>query len=324
MSIENGDNITFHRVKKPRLIILIRHGESASNKDKTVNEYISNHTVPLTKEGWKQAHSAGAALLKVLNLDNRDLANKISEKYTLPESKCRTLPLESYGPICNNKDENIVFYTSPYKRTRETLKGVLNVLDEYNELNCNVRPCEGGSYQPYGKQKYAEWPMGTQSSGDYKNDISSFTVTQKAADKTYVKYRIKDEPRIREQDFGNYQDINSMQDVLKKRASYGHFFFRFPQGESAADVYDRVASFQETMFRHFEERQSKKLRDVIVLVTHGIFLRVFLMKWFRWTYEEFESFTNVPNGCMIVMELDEQLDRYILRTKLPKWTNCEE
>lgn len=47
------------------------------------------------------------------------------------------------------------------------------------------------------------------------------------------------------------------------------------------------------------------------------------MKWFRWTYEEFESFTNVPNGSLMVMELDEKLNKYVLRTVLPKWSDLE-
>ncbi|EDO16665.1 hypothetical protein Kpol_1052p12, partial [Vanderwaltozyma polyspora DSM 70294] len=138
-------------------------------------------------------------------------------------------------------------------------------------------------------------------------------------EKSYICYRVKDDPRIREQDFGNFQEVRSMQDVMEKRQTYGHFFFRFPQGESAADVYDRVASFQETLFRYFERDIKRKPRDVVVLVTHGIYSRVFLMKWFRWTYEEFESFVNVPNGSMIVMELDESIDRYVLKTELPRW-----
>ena len=44
---------------------------------------------------------------------------------------------------------------------------------------------------------------------------------------------------MREQDFGNLQD-DRMPVTKKLRNAYGRFFFRFPDGESAADVYDRV------------------------------------------------------------------------------------
>ncbi|CCK71521.1 acid phosphatase DET1 KNAG_0H01080 [Huiozyma naganishii CBS 8797] len=306
--------------EKPRLIVLIRHGESESNINKSINEYIPNQSVSLTKRGWTQAHNAGVQLLKVLNLENPGIVQELAEMYGTEEPGiCQGLPLEGYERLDNHKDTNVIFYTSPYRRTRETLRGVLDVIDGYNLRNSNVKNCEGGAYNPTGCQKFATWPEGEQTSGEYKNDTITHNWTSKDPTKSFVHYRVKDEPRIREQDFGNYQDISSMQDVLKKRSAYGHFFFRFPQGESAADVYDRVASFQETLFRHFEQKKTNKLRDIMVLVTHGIYARVFLMKWFRWTYEEFESFTNVPNGCVIVMELDETTGKYMLRTRLPKW-----
>lgn len=313
---------------KPRLIILIRHGESESNIDKAINSYVPNQHIALTEKGWIQAHNAGVQLLRMLNVEDEKIVEELADKYEIKDDKiCKGLPLVGYERLNKNKDLNIVFYTSPYRRTRETLKGVLNVIDDYNLKNSNVKNCPDGSFQPQGKQKYAIWPYGHQTNGEYKNDNTNHNFSEMKPNKDYIRYRVKDEPRIREQDFGNYQQVSSMKDVLAKRATYGHFFFRFPQGESAADVYDRVASFQETLFRHFEERQSKKLRDVIVLVTHGIYARVFLMKWFRWTFEEFESFTNIPNGSIIMMELDEKTDQYVLRTELNKWGNsppCEE
>ncbi|CCC67633.1 hypothetical protein NCAS_0A10750 [Naumovozyma castellii] len=305
------------RGHKPRLIILIRHGESESNKDKKINEVVPNHLIPLTDNGWEQARNAGVELLKVLNTDNDDLVEELEKKYGGKSAEqCKLLPLKHYKPLKKTLDKNIVFYTSPYRRTRETLKGILDVFDEYNHLNSGVRVCDDHAYKPCGKQKLAFWPCVP--SGQYENNSKTHDFETKET-KEYLQYRVRDEPRIREQDFGNFQEVSSMQDVMSKRATYGHFFFRFPEGESAADVYDRVASFQETLFRHFEERYTRKARDVIVLVTHGIYSRVFLMKWFRWTYEEFESFTNVPNGSMMVMELDESVDGYVLRTVLPKW-----
>ncbi|CCH62861.1 hypothetical protein TBLA_0I02030 [Henningerozyma blattae CBS 6284] len=301
---------------RPRLIILVRHGESESNKDKSINEHIPNHLIALTDQGWAQAKQAGAQLLKVLNLENEKLREELDEKYRLPDESRKLLPLHDYKQLNKTLDENIVFYTSPYRRTRETLKGILDVIDEYNLKNAGVHACQ--SYQPCGKQKHAVWPTPFPS-GVYENNEHTHCLQKKDKTKTYVQYRVKDDPRIREQDFGNFQEITSMQDVMEKRQTYGHFFFRFPQGESAADVYDRVASFQETLFRSFYRSSTKKPRDVVVLVTHGIYSRVFLMKWFRWTYEEYESFINVPNGSLMVMELDEANDRYMLRTELPKW-----
>lgn len=307
---------------RPRLIVLIRHGESESNRDKTINEVTPNHLISLTPYGKKQANYAGVRLLQLLNLDNDDIISALDKKYALDGSH-KSLELKDYHPKKDTKDTNIIFYTSPYKRTRQTLKGVLDVIDEYNELTNGIHMCEDLRYNPSGKQKHAVWPNDLENSGVYENDESTHCTDGPEESAKYLRYRIIDEPRLREQDFGNYQEVSSMQDVMKKRKTYGHFFFRFPEGESAADVYDRVASFQDTLYRHFQFKSRSTGRDVVVLVTHGIYSRVFLMKWFRWTYEEFESFTNVPNGSLMVMELDETLNKYILRTVLPKWSTLE-
>lgn len=136
-----------------------------------------------------------------------------------------------------------------------------------------------------------------------------------------VDYRISEEARMREQDFGNFQSTpEEMEKIWEQRAHYGHFFFRIPHGESAADVYDRVASFNETLFRQFS---LDPFPNVLVLVTHGIWARVFLMKWFRWSYEEFESLRNIPHCQYLVMK--QQPDgKYSLKTPLKTWDDLPE
>lgn len=132
-----------------------------------------------------------------------------------------------------------------------------------------------------------------------------------------VEYTISEEPRMREQDFGNFQSTpEEMEKIWEERAHYGHFFYRIPHGESAADVYDRVASFNETLFRQF---QQDDFPNILVLVTHGIWARVFLMKWFRWTYEEFESLRNIPHCQYLIMKQDTNTGKYALKTPLMTW-----
>lgn len=317
------DENSHQRGNKPRLIVLIRHGESESNLDKAVNEKIPNHLIPLTSLGWKEAHNAGVELLKVLNLDkhSEEVIKRLEEKYIVEGDRRTMLKTSPCTRVNKSRDTSIVFYTSPYRRTKETLKGILNVVDEFNELNVGIKVHPEQKYEPCCKRKHAFWPRDINTpTGIYENNITMPQVPiSENIDGCYLQYKVKNDPRIREQDFGNYQNVDSMNDVMKERKNYGHFFYRFPQGESAADVYDRVASFQESLFRKFERRTSNNPKDIVVLVTHGIYARIFLMKWFRWTYEEYESFTNVPNGSMMVMELNEASDRYILRTEIPKW-----
>ncbi|CAI5477244.1 unnamed protein product [Closterium sp. Yama58-4] len=60
---------------------------------------------------------------------------------------------------------------------------------------------------------------------------------------------VREEPRLREQDFGNFQVQERMRQIKDMRQRFGRFFYRFPEGESSADVYDRVTVY--TVQRRF-------------------------------------------------------------------------
>ena len=220
---------------RPRLILLLRHGESESNCDKNVNRYTANHKVRLTTKGMEQAERAG---------------NELSEMIS--------------------SNENIAFYTSPYLRTRETTAGVLRGLKNTG-WNGNVN--------------------------------------------------IIEEPRLREQDFGNFQGSEQERKQLwTERAKYGHFFYRLPQGESAADVYDRCSSFNETLWRRIN---SDNCPPIVILVTHGLAARVWLQRWFRWSVELFEDLQNVNNCQWIVLRKGNSGNSgegYILETPLRRFS----
>ena len=119
---------------------------------------------------------------------------------------------------------------------------------------------------------------------------------------------VREELRIREQDFGNFQDA-TMRELKRERLGFGRFFYRFPNGESAADVYDRVTSFRETLRNdiHFgrfncDDRGCRTDDCTVVIVTHGLTLRVFLMRWYKWTTDQFTRLKNPGNAELIVME----------------------
>ncbi|URD94965.1 PGAM [Musa troglodytarum] len=40
----------------------------------------------------------------------------------------------------------------------------------------------------------------------------------------------------------------------------------------------------------------------LVIVSHGLTLGVFLMRWYKWTVEQFEGLNNFDNGGMLVMQ----------------------
>ena len=132
--------------------------------------------------------------------------------------------------------------------------------------------------------------------------------------------QISSEPRLREQDFGNFQDPAKMDQQLLERQKFGRFYFRFPNGEAGTDVFDRVASFITYLFRTMGDRgyfaeavaQSVTPADNYVLVTHGLLMRIFCMCYLRWTVKEFEEVWN-PSNCEIwVLQRVEGKSTYAL------------
>lgn len=112
---------------------------------------------------------------------------------------------------------------------------------------------------------------------------------------------VQEEVQLREQDFGNFQDTEGKQREKAERLRYGRFFYRFPNGESGADVYDRITVFTDHLIRDINAGRFANSTS-LVLVTHGLALRIFLMRWFHWSVDQFMSVYNPPNAVPLVLE----------------------
>ena len=192
-------------------------------------------------------------------------------------------------------DDTLQFYTSPYRRTRETADGILRTLTS-----------DDAELGPSPFQRH--------------------------------KIKVYEEPRLREQDFGNFQPCSAeMERMWQERADYGHFFYRIPNGESAADAYDRVSGFNESLWRSLSEPD---FPSVCVIVTHGLMSRIFLMKWcvllivryrssakvlyrYHWSVEYFEDLRNMNHCEFIVMKKNEDNGKYILQNELRTWSDLQ-
>ncbi|KAF8387970.1 hypothetical protein HHK36_026636 [Tetracentron sinense] len=138
---------------------------------------------------------------------------------------------------------------------------------------------------------------------------------------------VREECRVREQDFGNFQVEEGMKVIKETRERFGRFFFRFPEGESAADVFDRVSGFLESLWRdiHMSRLHHDSSSDELnlVIISHGLTSRVFLMKWFKWTVEQFEYLYNPCNCEFQVMQLgsggEYSLAIYHSEEELQQW-----
>ena len=91
------------------------------------------------------------------------------------------------------------------------------------------------------------------------------------------------------------QDVAGKQNEKAERLRFGRFFYRFPNGESGADVYDRMTIFEDHMIRDINAGKFAG-NTSLVLVTHGLALRVFLMRWFHWSVDQFLDVYNPPNA----------------------------
>jgi len=114
-----------------------------------------------------------------------------------------------------------------------------------------------------------------------------------------------EDPRIREQDWGHLRHPDNNKGIIKERDEFSTFYYRIPDGESGADVYDRVTTFLDTLHRDFEKHTYP---ENVLIVSHGLTIRLFLMRWFHWSVEEFERLHN-PKNCQIII-LEKQVDNH--------------
>jgi len=98
---------------------------------------------------------------------------------------------------------------------------------------------------------------------------------------------------IREQDMGNLQTNFCQQ--RKEQQQIGRFYYRFHNGESGADVFSRVSVFWRTI-QELNTNPTCEPVPVVVVVTHGLTMRLLAMRVFGWSPDTFESVWN-PDNC---------------------------
>ena len=126
---------------------------------------------------------------------------------------------------------------------------------------------------------------------------------------------VYEDPRLREQEWGHKRGMAYNMECERERDAYGHFYWRFPDGESCADVYDRVSDFLNTLFRDF---QKNDFPENAIIVNHGMTMRLFLMRWFHYTVEQFEEIKN-PKNCEYFILQKNEFDKYDLITSFRKY-----
>jgi len=137
---------------------------------------------------------------------------------------------------------------------------------------------------------------------------------QKALDRVAVRC-VHVDPRVREQEFGNFQIKDDMLRHSKVAQEVGRFYYRRPTGESGCDVYDRAASFWDSLLCDAINPQNlfahrSDVDDALLIVTHGLTMRILLMRYFNWSPQTFDAVYNPGNGDMWVLVKDEARRQY--------------
>lgn len=155
--------------------------------------------------------------------------------------------------------------------------------------------------------------------------ISPFRRTRETA--SFVKYGIRvkvfnfvnfnsiEDPRIVEQDFGDFdfqyrglwQYISPHSYMINQARFYhpvGRFFARLENGENLLDVYNRVSLFATTRL------EKSKAKDNII-VTHGNTMKIFKMFFLGEKIESFEEHKGpYPNACVMHFVYDDETGEY--------------
>jgi broad specificity phosphatase PhoE len=137
--------------------------------------------------------------------------------------------------------------------------------------------------------------------------------------KTNLPPGLRMSPQIREQDFGNFQKVTDMDLHMQDRHKFGRFWFRFPFGESGADVFDRVDAFISNLSRQMDGQYPggpSPHYDNYVFVTHGLTMRLLCMRYLRWSVEQFEQVWNPGNCEAWVLQKNDASHSYELVTKV--------
>ncbi|KPI83144.1 phosphoglycerate mutase putative (iPGAM) [Leptomonas seymouri] len=278
-------------------IILIRNGRSEANEDVATYVRTPDWRIPLVEEGKHESIAAGRALSELVG------------------------------------DEPVHFYYSPYIRSRQSLRYILQGYDEVR-LNgpsrtqewceeeddwdsASVAPShgEGGTIGEQLLQAAGASTASAAAAGScagvrdaVSNDPTSGpgpTLLLKK-DPSLVLNRgtsdsiigVREDVRLRDGDIGRYINVEELMYHLQERERYGKFFYRFPYGESGADVCDRVTSFLDAFQR---ERVGFPMNTNVVIITHGLTMRMLIKRWFHLTVDTFHRMRSPPPGSLCTL-----------------------
>ena len=129
---------------------------------------------------------------------------------------------------------------------------------------------------------------------------------------------VHEDARLRDCDLGNFHDLETLRSSFRERETFGKFFYRFPHGESGADVCDRVTSFLESLHRG---SWSMPVGTNVVVLGHGLTTKLMVMRWFRLSVNDFEAMKTPPAGELLYPGKAAFCQRSPIRTRRRRRSN---
>ncbi|KAF8063012.1 ALKBH8 [Scenedesmus sp. PABB004] len=180
----------------------------------------------------------------------------------------------------------LFLYTSPFLRCIQTAQQVARALDDDQLLG----------YQEEVQLREQDWGN-FQAPGQQARGLGGVALPRGAGRGRGACVGAAERPRRRAA--AAPLSVSRQARNYEERLKYGRFFFRFPDGESAADVFDRMTIFQDHFVR--DAAAARFGGASVLLVTHGLAMRLFLMRFLHWTVDEFLQVHNPPTAAPVVL-----------------------
>ena len=112
-----------------------------------------------------------------------------------------------------------------------------------------------------------------------------------------------EDPRLREVEHGYGKEDAVMDREEELRDIQGYFYYRYKEGESPADCYDRISTFLESLKRQLDRKNASRC----VIFSHGLTIRCIVMRWLHLTVEQFNGLHNLDNGDIVTITAKDAL-----------------
>jgi broad specificity phosphatase PhoE len=261
-------------------IFLIRHGESQSNVDSKLHTLYPDHEIALSSRGQEQAEYAGEFLKAYFEKEYMDI---LDQNVPLAE-RAETYLKKFLGP-----ESNIL--SGAHLPQSEMIKKLISDFAKINPLP-EVRPNIKLYHSPYRRTKETK---------DFILKAMKPLVSE-----------VKEDVLLCESQHGLFDGLEDDEQekkfpeefkLFKKTEEHnGKFWARYPHGESPFDVAIRLRVF----FQSLKEDEENGVKEVII-IAHGITIKVFTMAWLNETPEWYEVEKSPGNCAIRVLEGNKDL-----------------